>query len=265
MTAPSNKTQSAADALVQAHRTARQLDVEPFRLSGEDEAYQVQALVADELGLQAGWKLGLNAEGRVVYAPLYAERTHRSPATLSRQGFNRFLLESELAISFRQPLPPRAEPYSLAEVQAAAGFIHSAFEIVDTRFAAWPDVEPLWLLADGLSHGSFILGQGVELKDPQMLTHAAYELVVNGELAQKVERAHPQPDPWDSILQLANRLRAQELGIGEGDVITTGSFSGVTPLEPHQWAEVRFAGIGGCRLNLVECEGLPDKRKVSPS
>ena len=187
---------------------------------------------------------------KAVYAPLFAEHTHTSPATLVRGLFNRFLLESELAVTFRTALPPRAEAYSRQEVQAAAGCIHAAFEVVDTRFQAWPNVHPLWLLADGLSHGCFILGKGVKLNDPRMLVQAHYKLVIDGNILQDVHRAHPQPDPWYTLTQLVNLLSAGDSGVGEGDVVTTGSYSGVTPLEPGQEAEVSFSGIGNCRVRL---------------
>ncbi|GAA3947168.1 2-keto-4-pentenoate hydratase [Allohahella marinimesophila] len=245
-----NRIELAAEALVQAHRSRDWLEAEPYPLTNETEAYEVQSIVADELGLRSGWKLGLNAEGRAIHAPLYAERTHPSPAHLKRGAFNRFLLESELAISFGKALPPRPEPYTRADVQAAAGFIHPAFEVVDTRFEAWPDVDALWLLADGMSHGCFVLGKGVPINSPARLTRASYRLTVDDRTVQDAERAHPQPDPWDTLTQLANHLSAHDVGLAEGDVVTTGTFSGVTPLEAGQVAEVCFEGIGCCRITL---------------
>ena len=129
-------------------------------------------------------------------------------------------------------------------------------EIIDTRFAAWPHIDPLWLLADGLSHGCFILGEGVAITDPRMLEHAEYHLTIDGLTAQqvqpmqRVQRAHPQPDPWGTLTQLANLLCKYGEGLRAGDVVTTGTFSGANSLDSGQRATVAFAGVGSCSVAL---------------
>jgi 2-keto-4-pentenoate hydratase len=264
MSKSDTRIEEAAGCLLNAHRTRRLIETLPFMLDSVEQGYAIQRLMGEQSGPRSGWKVALDATGKTIYAPLYDKLSYPSPAQLNRHNFNRFLLECELAIAFIEPLPPRSRPYEPHEIQAAAGKIHAAMEIIDTRFTAWPNIDPLWLLADGLSHGCFILGEGVAISDPGMLEHADYQLTIGGLTAQqeqqmqraqqvqRVQRAHPQPDPWATLTQLANLLCLRGEGLMAGDVVTTGTFSGANPLERGQQAAVVFAGVGSCSVVLEE-------------
>ncbi|HEY2969269.1 MAG TPA: 2-keto-4-pentenoate hydratase, partial [Casimicrobiaceae bacterium] len=119
------RVQAVAAHIIRAHQTRA-----PFNLSaGEvpastDEAYAVQDSVA-ALWRQAGdaicaWKTGgPNAEATPVAAPIPQSKLFRSPVTLHGKDFNVIGIEAELAYSLADDLPPRATPYTEADVVAA--------------------------------------------------------------------------------------------------------------------------------------------------
>jgi len=242
------KSEAGAAALWQSHCTRILLDTPPFMLDDQSQAYHIQDLVARELGLRSGWKLGLNGSGEVIAAPLHQSLTYKSPATLQRRSFNRMLIESELAVVFTQALPPRKSPYKVADIFESLGTVHAAIEIVDSRFTHWPDVDPLWLLADGMSHGCFVLGSGVPLTQRVLLDHGQYDLHLDGLEIASGAGDHPLPNPFATIASLATRLSQQGRGILAGDILTTGTFSGVTEVNAGQTATLKFHGIGECSV-----------------
>lgn len=246
-----NTIGAGADALWGAHQNRAQLMAPPFELESRSQAYAIQELVAHKLGPRCGWKFGLDDAKTTIAAPLYKDLTHPSPGHLKRSSFNRLLVEGELALVFADSLPPRDARYEVPEIIAAVESVHAAIEIVDSRFSAWPNVDPLWLLADGMSHGCFVLGSGIPLADRSLLDHGQYELVVDGGTLCRGHGAHPQGDPFASIAWLATRLSRQGRGIIAGEILTTGTFTGVVPLEAGQSATVSFQGIGNCSV-LIE-------------
>jgi 2-keto-4-pentenoate hydratase len=55
-------------------------------------------------------------------------------------------------------------------------------------------------------------------------------------------------DLVDLIACLANDLSAAGLGLRAGDLVTTGTFNGMYPLEPGHTVSAAFAGIGEVSL-----------------
>jgi 2-keto-4-pentenoate hydratase len=145
-------------------------------------------------------------------------------------------------------LPPRKSTYKVADIFESLGTVHAAIEIVDSRFTHWPDVDPLWLLADGMSHGCFVLGSGVPLTQRVLLDHGQYDLHLDGLEIASGAGDHPLPNPFATIASLATRLSQQGRGILAGDILTTGTFSGVTEVNAGQTATLKFHGIGECSV-----------------
>ena len=66
------------------------------------------------------WKTGgPNAEATPVAAPIPQSKLFRSPVTLQGKDFNEIGIEAELAYTLAHDLPPRATPYTEADVVAA--------------------------------------------------------------------------------------------------------------------------------------------------
>lgn len=244
---------AGAQRLIEAHERGVQIEVpEDIPLTAIEDAYAIQARVAERLGTPSGWKLGGIVKGEVPrYSRLFAEFSQESPARIFRQDYHLTFLEPELAVVLGEDLPARETPYALEEIVARVATLHAAIEVVDSRFANWPKVSPLWQLADGLSHGSFVLGSGVAADDLRQMHDAAYRLTLDGEVAVAGRGGHPGGDPAVLLGQMINaRMLESGEGFRAGEVFTTGTFDGVVEMLAGQRAKLTFVGIGEVQLQV---------------
>jgi 2-keto-4-pentenoate hydratase len=209
------------------------------------DAYRVQAAVAKQIGATAGWKVGRKTPAAVpVFAPLFENRIYPSGATLPRGDFRLWLLEAELVFRIGQNLPPEDAPYGRQEIFDAIDDVSAAFEIIDSRFAAWPDLTPQLLVADLLSHGAMVIGSGISPPPGTSFERAKVRLNVDEIVAVEQEGGNPAGDVVELVIWLANHLASGGVGLRAGDLVTTGSYTGMTHLAPGGYAEASFAGVG---------------------
>lgn len=200
------------------------------------------------LGTPSSWKLGGIIKGETPrFSRLFSEHNRRSPARLARKNYHRVFLEPELAVVLGGDLPAQGAPYTLEEIAAQVASLHAAIEVVDSRFESWPGVLPLWQLADGLSHGCFVLGSGVDGGNLRQMKNAAYRLSLDGDVALSGRGGHPAL----LLTQMINtRIAASGVGFQAGKVITTGTFNGVVEMQRGHSARLVFEEIGEVELSL---------------
>lgn len=249
----SNIVDAGAQRLIDAHERNVQITVpEDIPLTDVEDAYAIQALVSEYLAEASGWKLGGIIKGEVPrYSRLFANLSQSSPARVFSHDYHLTFLEPELAVVLGEAIPRRDTPYLLTEIASRAATLHPAIEVVDSRFASWPEVPPLWQLADGLSHGSFVLGRGVAAGDLGQMRDAAYCLTLDDEVTVAGHGGHPGGDPAQLLVAMVNdRIARSGEGFRAGEVITTGTFNGVVKMFPGQRATLTFENIGSVELRL---------------
>lgn len=234
-----------ADLLVQGFATGIPIAELPpdSRIASPAEAYRAQAILAGRLGPVAGWKVGRKSPAATpIRAPLPAARLHRSGVTLPRDGLWR--LEAELAFRLARDLPPTDRAYDRSAVAAAVGEVVAVFEIVDSRFTAWPDLPPQLALADLQSHGALVVGSAAPMPPDPDFAETPVRLAIDGSTMVERRGGNPAGDILDLLAWLANALAAEGKALRAGDLVTTGSCTGLLPLPPGGRAEAEFAGIG---------------------
>ena len=123
-------------------------------------------------------------------------------------------------------------------------------EICDGRLLYCPDCDPTWQLADGLTHGGYVLGSGIHKNLNVDLTKIGNFKISIGEknktprVVLQNTREHPFKEPSAIVLWLVNELISQQDQINAGDIITTGAFSDSTPIHVSEIVKVEFTNIG---------------------
>jgi 2-keto-4-pentenoate hydratase len=183
-------------------------------------------------------------------SPVLPGRRLESPAITSVADFQMVGIEAELAFRFRTGLPPRAEPYAEAEIHAAVQEICVAIELCDTRLSDWADAPVLWRLADLQSGAMLIVGD--RRRDWQAIDFAQQdvELSINGELRTRCRGTHPTVDPARLLPAIVAHCAEHGDGLCAGDVVTTGSWTGMTQATPGDAIRVHFPGVGSAELVL---------------
>lgn len=254
--------QAAAEVLREArlgHARIKALP-EACRPATIADGYRVQdALVALMGETVVGWKIGSTSKAaqKIVgttgpfAARLLAPNFHPSPARLSAGAFFMRALEAEFAFTLAADLPARDETYGREEVLAAAGTLHPAIEISDSRFADWSAAGAPSLIADNGNEGQVVLGAGIDdWRGLDLPGHAA-AMIVNGETVAEGTGANVLDDPLEALVWLANDRRERGDGLHAGEVVITGSCTGVSMAEAGDKARADFGALGAVELEFT--------------
>ncbi|HOY24055.1 MAG TPA: hydratase [Cellvibrio sp.] len=255
-----NKAQEAAAILVERRQSGTQGDrlPESCRPTTLEESLAIQAAVTEQWCEQeddsvGGWKSLLPPEGKVIIGPIYT-RTIDSVAPVSlwsKPSESKIArIEPELAFFFGQDLPPRVQPYTPADVDAAISRTHLALELINCRYTdpgqcAFPE-----MLADGLVNQGLFIGPQV---DDELARNASeFTLIVgqNGELSSHNAK-HPNHSPRAPLYWLAEFLRSQGQGIVAGQAVITGSFAGVLEVPMNTDITLDYVGLGEMRVRFT--------------
>ncbi|WDY55794.1 2-keto-4-pentenoate hydratase [Pseudomonas sp. PSKL.D1] len=220
-----------AQLLVNAQRERSPLGELDHGLYPKDfaDAYQTQQAIFSLRGIEAGgWKIGSKSPtGPVQGSPLPAQCLHAPGSAFARADYAPVGLELEIAFRFKHDFTPRDEDYSEAEVHAGIGEMAATIEIVSSRFAAFPKVEPLTQLADLLNHGALVVGEFVPYRDDFPFAQPTLALTFNDESIVPGPAANPAGDPRRLLTWLVNHHTRNGKTLPKDFVITTGSFTGM--------------------------------------
>lgn len=218
-----------------------------------EQALAIQAAVSahwceqmdDSIG---GWKCLLPPEGKLVVGPIYTRTIDSVPPVslwtkTTAQG-ELARIEPELAFFFGQDLPPRPEPYSAAEVDAAIARTHMALELINGRYADPASCEFPEMLADGLVNQGLFIGPQVDCDSARGASSFTVTMTcANGEIIER-QGQHPNIHPRAPLYWLAEFLRSRGQGIVAGQAVITGSYAGVIEVPVNSAINIDYAGLG---------------------
>lgn len=247
--APDNKTSRLVALILDARRNGPVAVADELVPTELADAYRAQLLVASRAGRIAGWKVGAPSPTAEPFcAPLLADGFHPGGVTLPADFSRLWLLEGELMFTFGEHLPPREKPYERADVLAAVREVSAGFEILESRLAGWPKAPPLLNYADHGAHGGMVVGTGQPVSE-MAFDKVRVRLTVDGRTVVDQQGGNSAGDPVRLLVWVANRLAAAEGGLRAGDLVTTGSCTGMEPLPPGATAEVAFGGFEPVRVS----------------
>jgi 2-keto-4-pentenoate hydratase len=247
-----------ADLLAEARRSVRQLADLPSRLipPGADEAYRVNADVANRLGWEPlGWKIAATTEAvrnklgtdDPIYGRTFMKFRHDSPVRLEHGELLDPLVECEFFITLGRDLGPREEPWTMSEVINAAAMVHAGIEVAECRFPmhALPPLPAS--LADGSASGQYVFGGAIEDWRSGLSTCRVW-LEVDGKKVRAGIGADVMGDPIAPLLWLAEERR--RFGLKAGEIVSTGSMTGMLPIRPGQHVLARFGDIATVEVSF---------------
>ena len=216
------------------------------------EGYAVQEAILRRLGIKiGGWKVGAaNPTAEPQGGPILVDRLQPSPARFALLPNALRTVEAELAFSFARDLPLRREPYSEAEVWEAIGAMHVAIEVLESSFVDRRLVPEHAPLADLLNNGAFCYGpairdwRGFDVLKPQAT------VLIDGKEIRRTSAGTPGGHPRRLLGWLANHAAQRGHPLRMGDVVTTGSHTGMYDAPAGAQVTVRFAGIGEASLTF---------------
>ena len=249
------ESDAAAEAvrlLIEARRSGRLVERFPqaSRPTSADEADAIQQSVARDLGERiAGWKVALSDQYGVLRGAILSSRLFPDGAEARASLMPALGLEAEIAFRCLHDLPPRDADYSRAEIEERVTAL-VGIEVVDSRFRDADSVPVIERAADCMSNGGFVVGaERSDWRDIDLSALAA-SLLVNGR--PTVDRrigGHATTDPMIPLIAFVN-LRRAATGLLAGQIVTTGTYTGIARCKAGDHVEAVFDGFGRAALHL---------------
>ncbi|MDB6142623.1 MAG: 2-keto-4-pentenoate hydratase [Pseudomonas sp.] len=192
-------------------------------------AYETQQEILRQRGVSAGgWKIGSKSHtGPVQGSPLPSDCLLASASQVERAGYSMLGLELEVAFRLNRDFTPRDTDYSDAEVLAGIGEIGATIELVSSRYAQWPKIEPLAQLADLLNHGALVVGEFIPYRDDFDFMQPTLSFTLDGNSIAPSVTGNPAGDPRRLLTWLVNHHTGNGQTLSKGLVITAGSYTGM--------------------------------------
>ena len=243
---------AVADQLLRARRDGRPIPV-PADATPADmaEAYAIQDAVVAESGTIGGWKVGAagpRAEPRC--APIPSSLILQGPAHLPASRFHHLGVEAEIAFRIGADLPAKGSPYTKKELNAAIAAVMPAIELVESRWTGWPRTAKLWQLADSQSNGALIVGPSRTDWHDIDLAIQPVALTANDRVLAEAIGGNIAGDLIRLVTWLANHAARRCGGLKAGDIVTTGSCTGMSFVTAGSTVRATFPGLGEAELTL---------------
>ncbi|MEH2476731.1 2-keto-4-pentenoate hydratase [Nitrobacteraceae bacterium AZCC 2146] len=238
---------AAAEILAKARRNGTQIEALPVTPSSVVEAHAIQDRVAALVGEPIGaFKAGAPPDSTPTRGLIEARMIRASPARMSVAEVPHCGVEGEIAFRFNSDLPARDAPYTRDEVAKAVAVL-PAIEVVSSRFRDPTSRPRLEQLADCGINGGLVLGPEMADWSHLDLPNLHITFVVNGETVLERDGGHPTDDPLAAAVALAN-MRRDAGGVKAGQIVTTGSWTGMPFLKPGDRCVVQFETLGGAEV-----------------
>lgn len=244
--------QALAARLVQARRTHTVIDslTEELYPANTADAYLAQQLTIAELGGSAGYKIGAKTpEDEPQSAPLPAARVFGAKTGVSRADYARIGLELEIAFSFATDIDNTFAERT-DDVLDAIDSMSVVVEVVDSRFKAWPQIDPLAQLADLQNNGALVVGETkrydrrFDFVAPRVSFHCGTREIFSG------QASNPAGDPRRLIVWFVTRSLQNVQIIPARTLLTTGSYTGFYVAEGPDIVRGTIEGLGHVEFEI---------------
>ena len=242
----------AAELLAQARRSRTPLDrlPEDCRPVTLADAEAIQAALVSRLGDRiAGWKVARLPDGQLAYGVIVGARVVHSGGTVEAADVPLLGAEAEIAFRFVDDAPPRGDPYSFDDV-AARVVAFGAIEIVASRYRDYHNTPVVERNADFMSNGAFVVGADQAGWRSMDLVGIPVSIAFDDTTIVERTGGHVTGHPLHLAVDMVNALRATT-GVRAGQMMTTGTYTGLNFAKGRQRVTVRFAGFEPVTIRIA--------------
>ena len=152
----------------------------------------------------------------------------------------------------KRPFPVAGETITAQSTLDAIDAVMPALELLDSRYETGFASPRLDLLADHLGNFGIVLGAALQDWRKRDLAAVAMSLALAGPTSEAVNGAHPLGDPTAPLVALAKHLARDGHSIAAGDVVITGSWTGVRQVSAGSNATVIVDQKAALELSVGE-------------
>ena len=218
----------------------------------EAAAYAIQDATVRLTGLVGGWKVGAREpQGKVHCAPLPASRLYPSGSTLKGPAWRWRCVELEVALRVGRDLDPQGRLLPPEELAGYFDAVLPTLEVVESRLIDGQHADPLAKLADLQCHGALVVGRPSDMPVATLdLRTLDATLRFDDEVAAQTMGGNPAGDVWHLLAWLAVHAAQRGLPLRQGQIVTTGSCTGLLKAAVGQRVEGNISGAGTLSFNF---------------
>ncbi|MET0542289.1 MAG: hydratase [Variovorax sp.] len=252
----STAPQDIAQLLHRAHSGGARPVSTGWPLHAPADAYAVQDATLAALGPIGGWKVGASGPDVTPHcAPLPKPWIFDSGAVLSGAKYPARLVELEVALRVGpEALHVTRDMPTPAELAQCFDAVVPTIELVESRLAEGRDALALARLADLQSHGALIVGAPASMTAPAepLLDLRTVQAVLwfGDQCAARTTGGNPAQDVWRMVGWLARHCTERGVPLLRGQIVTTGSCTGLLAARAGQAVRGEVAGIGTVALRF---------------
>lgn len=162
-------------------------------------------------------------------------------------------VEVEFALRVGHTLTARSAPRTVADVRAAVDAVIPAMELVGSRFTqGLAGAGRALVTADGGANIALVLGAPVQFDHSMNLQTAPCTLRINDREAARGNGARALGDPLNVLAWLVNHLAGSGRALEAGEVVSTGTCTGLVAVAPGDRLEADFGVLGSVTCSLIE-------------
>lgn len=226
------------------------------------EAYELQFKIVQLRLLRgeviAGYKVGCISRAvqsqlgmdEPVFGHIFAAELHTSGANLEAKRFERLAVEGEFAVRIAQDVPDADWL-----VSNAAHAIDAAFPVIELHnyiCRAPFSGRAQELIANNGLHAGVVLPESLShFPSAEALLNETITVNRNGTMLGTATGAELPGGPIASVLWLAERLKAFEIGLRRGQIVLTGSPLPLFEASPGDRFEVKSGSLGNVTLEIA--------------
>lgn len=179
---------------------------------------------------------------------LLAPFVHEGPARIALVPEQMPALEGEFAFRIGRDLPARESPYTMAEITDAIESVAGAIEVVGTRFSGGLQGKGrLLTTADGGVNIALVTGDWIPFNGQDLREHGV-TMTINDDVKGNGTGSRALGDPLNVLDWLVNHQSKRRIDIGAGEIVTTGTCTGLDPVEPGDIARAEFGSFGSVSI-----------------
>lgn len=221
------------------------------------EAFQAQAIQALG-GEPCGYKIGatsrevqqLLACREPIYAPLLREHVLASGATFSLPA-GLMGIECEFGFAMGRDFPTANETPDIAAARSAIAECFVGLELVGRRVEPDVPLNEATAIADFSLDVAVVRGAPIPDWERHDLATMPVRAVIDGATVASGTGAAVLGHPLNSLLWLATTLSNRGQRLRKGEIILTGTCTGITKVAPGQLFEGRFADLPAVEVRLA--------------
>lgn len=228
-------------------------------VDGRGNAYALQNAAATASGLtRAGWKIAatsamaqelLGLDGPAI-GPVFAEHLYKSGDTLPVLVAHGAAIECEVAFVLGEDIanaPDTGMDGLLAKTERAL----IAVELVGCRFeGGFKDAGAAVCISDFAFNAALVCGADIDGWRNMDLGAVAASITVNGEAGNTGTGAAVLGNPLTALQWAANEAQWIGTPLRAGDIVSTGTMTGVTPVKPGDAVTCDFGALGQISLTF---------------